>query len=248
MDIMKKITLLSYALIAYTVGMASLLYLMGFLINLYVPKSIDSGTTEGLWLPLFSNMGLLVAYFAIHSVMARPWFKAAWQRIIPAGTERSTYILISGVTVFLLVLLWQPLTTTIWLTENPIARNLIITLYLGGWTLMTLATFNINHFAFFGLQQAWASLRSQRQQSPGFSARYLYALTRHPISLGWLIVMWATPAMSLGHLLMAIVATLYIFIITPVEEADLVAEIGDDYRHYQQTVRRFLPIPKKVAQ
>ena len=235
---MKKIALFSYKLIAYAVGMGSLLYLMGFLSNLYVPKGIDTGASEGIWLPLFSNIGLLVAYFSIHSIMARPWFKTAWERIIPADTERSTYILMSGITVFLLVLGWQPLSTTIWFTDNSTARYLIMTLYLGGWTLMTLATFNIDHFAFFGL----------RQNSSGFSARYLYALIRHPISLGWLIVMWATPEMSLGHLLMAIISTLYIFIITPVEEADLVTELGDDYRDYQQSVRRFLPLPKKITE
>ena len=235
---MKKIALFIYKLIAYAVGMGSLLYLMGFLINFHVPKGIDTGTTDGVWLPLSCNIGLLIAYFSIHSIMARPWFKAAWEQKIPAGTERSTYILIAGVTVFLLVYLWQPLNTTIWYTDHSIARDLIIALYLGGWTLMTLATFNIDHFAFFGL----------RQNASGFSARYLYALTRHPISLGWLIVMWATPEMSLGHLLMAVISTLYIFIITPFEEADLVVELGDDYRHYQRSVRRFLPLPKKITQ
>ena len=242
---MKKFTLIGYAVVAYGIGMASLIYLMGFLMNTGVPKGIDSGgVSTNLWLALSGNLVLVGVYFVIHSIMARPWFKRWWTRFIPEGTERSTYVLISGITVFLLVFLWQPLGNRLWVVESEIGRIALISVYLSGWALMVLATFNIDHWSFFGLRQAWISAQKKTAKSSSFSARYLYSFSRHPISLGWLTVMWITPDMTLGHLLMALMSSLYIFMITPIEEADLLEEIGERYAQYRSEVRRFLPFPK----
>ncbi len=241
---MKKVALMSYAVASYGIGMASLIYLMGFLINFNVPKGIDSGTSSNLWLAISANLILVGTYFVIHSIMARPWFKHWWNRHIPNGTERSTYILVSGLTLFLLIFLWQPLGDRLWLIESAWSRSLMLAMYWTGWVLMIMATFNIDHWSFFGLRQAWISAQKKTPEPSGFSARYIYSLTRHPISLGWLIVMWATPDMTLGHILLALIASVYIFIITPIEEADLLDEIGDCYAQYRNEVRRYLPFPK----
>ncbi len=235
-----------YAILAYVIGLSSLLYMMGFLVNFLVPKGIDSGEAQGIWIPLVGNFVLVTGYFVLHSVMARPWFKQWWTQAIPDAVERSTYILVSGLTFYLLVYLWQPINTTFWSISNEYIRAALIAIYLVGWATMVFATFNIDHWAFFGLRQAWLNLSKRAAQSTGFSAHYLYRLTRHPISLCWFVVMWVSPDMSVGHMQMALMATLYIFIITPIEEKDLENEIGEPYEKYKKRVHKFLPIPKKL--
>lgn len=242
---MKKLLFGLYALLAYAIGLGSLLYLMGFLANWQVPVSIDSGTPGEPITSLVVNVVVLVVWFSTHSIMARPAFKRRWARLIPPALERSTYVLISGLTLFGLVALWQPLPAVLWRVEAPGLVYGIHALYLTGWGLMVLATFQIDHLAFFGLDPVWRYIRRLATKQVPFSARYLYGVVRHPISLGWLIVFWATPHMTGGHLLMAVMASGYIFLVTPIEEADLVEAIGEPYREYQGRVRPFLPLPRK---
>ncbi|MCR8915419.1 isoprenylcysteine carboxylmethyltransferase family protein [Marinobacter panjinensis] len=238
---MNTLIILPYALLSYAIGMGALCYLMLFLQNLWLPKTIDSGSSADLAFGLTVNLTMLVIYLTVHSVMARPWFKAWWTRIVPPALERSTYILISGTTLFLLIALWQPLTGTIWRVDHNVSAALIYGLYAIGWGLMVSATFHIDHFSFFGLRQAWTWALKKAPRPTVFTARYLYGVTRHPISLGWLIVFWATPQMSVGHVLMALVCSSYIFIVTPIEEADLIRELGETYREYRKQVPAFLP-------
>lgn len=241
---MKKLLVATYAMVSYAVGMGALCYLMLFLQNLWVPKTIDSGATPVLEVALLANLLSLIIYLTLHSVMARPWFKNWWTRCVPPALERSTYILISGTTLFLLIRLWQPLTVTVWETDSAIATGAIYALYALGWLIMVSATFQIDHFSFFGLRQAWNWVRRRAPGPTTFTARYLYGVTRHPISLGWLVVFWSTPHMTLGHLLMALVCSVYIFIVTPIEEADLIRELGEPYLAYQKRVRAFIPLPR----
>ena len=123
-------------------------------------------------------------------------------------------------------------------------RLLLLAGYALAWLTILFATFNIDHFSFFGLRQIWHAFVERPLPRPTFTARWLYAWVRHPISLGWLLVFWTTPHMTLGHLALAVVMSLYIVIVTPLEEADLVDELGDDYRAYRTRVRRFLPWPR----
>lgn len=236
-----------YALVAYAVGFGSLLYLMGFLVNVAVPISIDSGPAADPLVAGVTNLVVLVVWFGIHSGMARPAFKRRWTQLIAPVLERSTYILVSGLTVFMLVALWQPLPAVLWHIESAGLVYAIYGLYLLGWLVMVLATFHIDHLAFFGLRPVWSHIRRLAPTQVPFSARYLYGAVRHPISLGWLIVVWATPQMTVGHMLMALTATGYIFLVTPIEESDLVDSIGEPYREYRQRVRAFLPLPKRRA-
>lgn len=237
---MKKYLFGLYALIAYGVGFASLLAMMAFLLNL-IPLGIDLGVTGTEVPAILANTLLVIAYFALHSVMARPAFKARWTRLIPPVLERSTYVLISGLTLMGVIALWQPLPLMLWEAEPGWLRVLLYGLHGAGWVIMVLATFHINHFDFFGLGPVWRHLRRQPEKDAPFSARYLYGLVRHPISLGWMIVFWATPDMTLGHALMAILATAYILVITPVEERDLKQAIGPAYHSYRERVPAFIP-------
>jgi methanethiol S-methyltransferase len=239
----KKILYGLYAISAYAIGMASLLYLMGFVIGAPLAKTIDAGASARLPPTLATNLAVLLAFLVPHSVMARPRFKAFWTRIVPQALERATYILYSGLSTLLMLWAWQPMPGTLWQFESAAARFALYALYGAGWGTIVLATFNIDHFAFFGLRQVWDAVRARPPRRASFTARWLYGLVRHPISLGWLFVFWSTPHMTVGHLVFAAAMSLYIAIATPLEEADLAAELGDDYVRYRQRVRAFLPIP-----
>jgi protein-S-isoprenylcysteine O-methyltransferase Ste14 len=190
---------------------------------------------------LATNLAVLAAFLVLHSVMARPAFKARWTRLISPALERATYILVSGITTFAMVWAWQPLPQTLWLVEHPASRLALQVGYAVGWLTIVLATFNIDHFSFFGLRQAWDHMLGRAAHQVPFTARFLYGVVRHPISLGWVILFWSTPHMTVGHLLFAGCMTAYIALVTPIEEADLVAALGDDYIRYRRRVRAFIP-------
>jgi len=230
-----------YAVVAYAVGMASILYLMGFVAGVGVPKTLDAGPSAALPATWSTNLAVLATFLVLHSLMARPAFKARWTRLIPPALERATYILVSGVTTFAMVWAWQPLPHTLWLVEHPLARLALHVGYAAGWLTIVLATFNIDHFSFFGLRQVWDHMLGRAAHQVPFTARFLYGVVRHPISLGWMIVFWSTPHMTAGHLLFAGCMTAYIAMVTPIEEADLVAAMGEDYVNYRRRVRAFIP-------
>lgn len=232
-----------YALVAYATGLASILYLVGFIAGAGVPKTLDFGPAAPLPPGPWTNAALLAAFLVLHSVMARPAFKARWTRIVPPSLERATYVLVSGLTTFALAWAWQPMPTVLWDVDGP-GRALLFAVQGLGWATIVLATFNIDHFGFFGLRQAWDRFLRREHRPAPFTARYLYALVRHPISLGWLLVFWSAPRMSTGHLLFAALMTLYIAVVTPIEERDLLASLGEDYRQYRRRVRAFLPWPR----
>ena len=245
MSVISKLLSSVYAVLAYVVGIVSFVWLMGFLINVHVPKTIDAGPGVPLAGGYFTNAAMLAAYLVVHSIMARPWFKKWWTKFIPQPIERATYVLIAGATLILLMWAWQPLPESVWRMENAVLVGGIYTLYGLGWLMMLLATFNIDHWSFFGLRQVWNAVLERSARSAPFTARFLYGVVRHPISLGWLIVFWATPQMSAGHLLMAASVSIYIAIATPIEEADLIAELGEDYASYRKRVRAILPWPHR---
>lgn len=241
---MKKTALVTYAASAYLIGIASLIFMMGFMVNFWEAYPIDHVDAAFSWAALLTNIGMLVAYFGVHSIMARPRFKQWWTQWIPQSIERSTYILVSGLTLIALLHAWQPVGPQLWTIQHEAGRAVLVTFYLLAWLLMGVATFNIDHFSFFGLRQVYADITHKARQTEHFSIKFLYRFCRHPISLCWFLVVWLTPDISLGHLIFALVASGYIILITPVEEQDLENEIGEPYKQYQKTVRRFIPFPK----
>lgn len=239
---MKRVMFGLYALLSYAVGMASLAWLAGFLLNLVVPKGIDDGPQVLLWETAIYDIGILILFLVPHSIMARPRFKAQWTRLVPAAAERATYILFSGVTLLLLIAFWRPLPAVLWAAESDAAAIAAYALYAFGWTMIVVSTFAIDHFSFFGLRQVWETITGRRPRRNGLSQSWFYAVVRHPISLGWIIVFFATPVMTVGHLLLASVMTVYILVVTPIEERDIEAGLGEEYRAYRQRVRAFLPV------
>jgi protein-S-isoprenylcysteine O-methyltransferase Ste14 len=238
---MGKILGFLYGVVSYAIFFASFLYAIGFVEDAYVPKTIDSGVAGALVPSLVIN-ALLLGVFAIqHSVMARPAFKAAWTKIVPAAIERSTYVLLASLALVLLFWQWRPLPSVIWTAPAGAVSTALMTLSLAGWLIVLTSTFLINHFDLFGLRQVWAYASGKEIPPADFKTPLFYRVVRHPIYLGFIIAFWAAPQMTLGRLVFAVATTGYILIGIQLEERDLVAMFGDTYRAYQKRVSMILP-------
>jgi methanethiol S-methyltransferase len=232
-----------YGVVAYGVTLVALLYLVGFTGNIVVPKSIDSGAAGPLLQSVVVDT-LLIALFAVqHSVMARPGFKRWWTRIVPPSVERSTYVLFASFALLILYWQWQPIPTPVWTVQDPIAAAVLDGIFWLGWVVLVASTFLLNHFEMFGLSQVFARLFGKPLPDAKFRAPLLYKFVRHPIYLGVLLAVWATPTMTVGHLLYALLITAYILIGIQLEERDLIQEFGEQYRRYRRHAAMLVPLP-----
>lgn len=241
---MIRLACVAYGVTAYVVFLASFLYAVGFVGNWAVPKSIDSPEVSGPMASLLVN-ALLLGLFAIqHSVMARPGFKALWTKIVSRSIERSTYVLIASLLLFLIFWQWRPMTAIVWDVAASPMRTALQGLHWIGWLVVLLSTFMISHWDLFGLRQVFLHLRGKAYSPLAFRTSALYGLVRHPIMLGFIIAFWATPTMSQGHLVFAATTTAYILIALQFEERDLVHAIGNAYVEYKKRVPMLLPWPR----
>jgi protein-S-isoprenylcysteine O-methyltransferase Ste14 len=230
-----------YGLFCYLVFLASFLYAIGFIGDLVVPKTVDSAPSTDMPEALVINLVLLGLFAVQHSVMARQGFKAVWTRIVPRVVERSTYVLISSLLLGLICWKWQAIPTVVWDISSPVFKTLLLALFALGWLILLLSTFMISHFDLFGLRQVYLRLRAIEYTPPSFTERALYRVVRHPIYLGFVIAFWATPHMSLGHLVFSITTTGYIFAGIFLEERDLMKIHGARYGAYRARVPMLLP-------
>jgi len=244
---MGKAIALIYGIVSYLLFLVTFLYAIGFVANWMVPKGIDSGQQGDLVLSLVINALLLGVFAVQHSVMARPGFKRWWTQIVPASVERSTYVLLSNLALMLLYWQWRPLTEVVWNVEGT-AAMVLWALCAVGWLIVLTSSFLINHFDLFGLRQVYLNLRSEKYSHLPFRIIGLYRLVRHPIMLGFVIAFWATPRMTLGHLVFSIATTVYILIALQLEEKDLVTYHGDAYKKYKEQVPMIMPLPRKNAE
>jgi len=237
----KRIAIFAYGVVCYAVFFATFLYALGFVGNLVVPKSIDAEPTSSLGLALAVD-ALLLALFAVqHSVMARPAFKRWWTRIVPEPAERSTYVLFSSLALIVLFAFWQPIGGVVWSIEHPAGRAVAYALFAFGWGLVLVSTFLINHFDLFGLRQVWLHLRGKPYTPVAFTMPGPYRMVRHPLYVGWLFAFWATPVMTVAHLVFALLTTAYILIAIQLEERDLLSGHGEAYAEYRRRVPMIVP-------
>ncbi len=238
---MTRLLILFYGLISYLIFFATILYAIGFVDRLLVPKHIDSGP-DATWVQaLWINLSLMTLFAVQHSVMARKSFKRWWTQYVPASVERSTYVLLASLSLVLLFWQWQAMPAIIWQIQNEQLAMIVTGVSMLGWFIVFTSTFLINHFELFGLQQVVRNLSKQEPAAPTFRTPLYYQFVRHPIYLGFIIAFWATPTMTVGHLLFAAVTTAYIFVGIYFEERDLVDLFGDEYRRYRDRVAILLP-------
>lgn len=234
---------LLFGLLAYAFFFATFLYLIAFVSNLpVIPCTIDDGGTYALWpLAAVTNLALITLFGLQHSIMARQGFKRAWTKLVPEPIERSVYVLLASAALWVLFHFWRPMPYDIWRVEDPIAAGLIWALFAAGWAIVLLSTFLISHFELFGLQQVWMHMREQAAAAPRFRQPFFYKVVRHPLYSGFILAFWATPVMTLGHLIFAAGMTLYMLVAIQFEERDLVRLFGPDYESYRGRVGMLAP-------
>ena len=244
---MKKIMFLWYGIISYLAFVGTMLYAIGFVGDLVVPKTIDGAPQTSLLAAVLINASLLLLFALQHSIMARPAFKQWWTLIIPKELERSSFVLLSSLFLMLVMWQWQPVGGIVWSVSNKIAIDLLHILYLAGWGIVLISTFLVNHFDMFGLRQVWMYWIGKHYSEKPYSIPGLFQMVRQLLYLGFLIAFWSTPVMTIAHLLFAVLTTLYIFTATRFEERELVTHFDDGYRNYKKWAPMLLPFSKRRA-
>ena len=240
---MSRIEYLLFGVVAYIVFFATFLYLIAFVADLpQVPLTVDrGGDMSGVLVAVPIDLALVALFGIQHSVMARPWFKARWTKIVPEPVERSVYVLLASVMLILLFCFWRPIPRIVWSVEAPAAVILLYALFAAGWAIVLLSTFMISHFELFGLKQVWGHARKAAATKPEFRTPLFYRLVRHPLYSGFILAFWATPVMTVGHLLLAVSMLVYILIAIGHEERDLINLFGDRYVEYRGRVGKLTP-------
>jgi protein-S-isoprenylcysteine O-methyltransferase Ste14 len=239
---MKKSIIFLYGIIAYGYFFIVFLYLIGFVGNLFVPKTVDSGQPGPVWLALSVNLVLIALFGIQHSIMARQGFKRWWTRIVPKAMERSTFVIVGSSMLVVMFVFWQPMPEVVWHLGGA-AGGLMLAASALGWLMVLASTFIIDHFDLFGLRQVYLHFRSRDYTPLPFATRYLYRFVRHPLYLGFMIAFWFAPVMTVGHLLLAAGFTAYILIAVRLEEKDMVQFHGRAYLAYQDQVPMLVPRP-----
>jgi methanethiol S-methyltransferase len=241
-NVISRIGAFVYGVIAYCFFLGTILYAIGFVGNFLVPKSIDTGTSGNIGFAIGIN-SLLLALFALqHSIMARPAFKRWWTRFVAQAVERSTFVLLAGLVLILLFAFWQPIPIVLWKAENPYVAGMLYGLSAAGWAIVFVSTFLIDHFDLFGLRQVYLNFIGEPTRVVPFRTTGFYKFVRHPLMGGFLLAFWATPDMTLGHLLFAGMITLYVLAAIQLEERNLETCYGEIYRIYRCRVPTLLPL------
>ena len=238
----KRSLMTLYGIVAYAAFLATFVYAIGFVEGIGVPKAINDGAvTDPAWVGLLIDLGLLGLFAVQHSVMARPAFKRWWTRFVPRPIERSTFVALSTAVLALLLWQWRPFTDVLWEVDGAPWRTVVYAVSFGGWAVLLISTFLIDHLDLFGLRQVARHQRGLEPSGPSFVTPLFYRYVRHPLMLGFLIAFWAAPTMTTGRLLFDLATTGYILVALQLEERDLVAYHGEAYRRYRDEVPMIVP-------
>ena len=242
---LKRGLFLTYGVLSYLVFFATFLYAIGFIGGFAVPHPLDGAASGPLAVAIAIDAALLALFAVQHSVMARPWFKDRWTRLVPRPIERSTYVLFSSLALILMFSFWRPLGGSVWQVENAAGRLVLWSGFAFGWGLVLVCTFLINHFDLFGLRQVWLYATGKPYTPLSFKTPGPYKLVRHPLYVGWFFAFWMTPNMTLSHLFFAVMTTAYILVAIQFEERDLVREHPGSYDDYRRRVPMVWPFARR---
>jgi protein-S-isoprenylcysteine O-methyltransferase Ste14 len=242
----KRLLFAAYGVVCYTIFLGTFLYAIGFIGNLGTPTALDAPSRDPIAIALGIDTALLLLFAVQHSVMARPWFKERWARLVPQPIERSTYVLFSSLALILLFCKWRPIGGEVWSVTDPGGAAALRVLFAFGWTLVLVATFLINHFDLFGLRQVWLYLIGRPYSPLPFATPGPYRVVRHPLYVGWFFAFWMTPTMTVAHLVFAIATSAYILLAIQFEEHDLVTFHGRDYENYRRRVPMLIPFTRRA--
>ena len=240
-----RILAVLYGAICYVIFFATFLYAIAFVGNIRVPRSIDVGPEAPLATALLIDAVLLAIFAVQHSVMARPWFKRAWTKVVPKPIERSTYVLFASAALILLFWQWRPITTTVWQVQSQAATTMLWVAFAAGWTIVLISTFLISHFELFGLRQVYEYFSKRSLPPLTFRTPFFYKAVRHPIYMGFTLAFWAAPHMTGGHAFFAFMCTAYMLTAIQFEEHDLIQVHGERYLEYRRNVSMILPIKRQ---
>ena len=244
---MQRAVYLVYGVVSYAASIATLLYAIAFVEGSLVPRTVDAGGAVFGPATALPVDALLLTLFAVqHSGMARRGFKEVWTRIVPKPIERSTYVLTASASLVVLFGLWRPIPAVVWNVQAPGARCAIYALSAVGWLVALFSTLLLNHFELFGLRQVYLAARRRELPPSPFRTPWFYKWVRHPLYVGFILAFWATPTMTVGHLVFALGMHLYILVAIQLEERDLVREYGAQYLAYREQVRALVPIPRRL--
>jgi len=234
---------LLFGVVAYLIFFATFLYLVGFTGDFpQLPRTVDrGGPAADLFPAVLIDLGLIALFGLQHSVMARPGFKRAWSRIVPAPIERSLYVLLASLMLVLLFWQWRPIAAPVWAVESALLAYALWALFAIGWAIVLVSTFLISHFELFGLAQVWNHAGGTAPPPPAFRTPLFYKRVRHPLYSGFILAFFATPAMSVGHLVFALGMLAYILVAIVHEERDLIALFGKDYAEYRGRAGKLVP-------
>lgn len=239
---MQRIVFFLYGVFCHVLFLVTYALLAAFVGNLVLPHTIDGPATGGsIGLDIVIDVALVLAFAVQHSVMARPAFKRVWTRVIPKPIERSTYVLAANLVTLLLIWQWQPIPIVLWQVTHPVGWWVCTAGFMLGWLSVPAVSLMINHFDLFGTRQVWLHLQGKEYTPLPFRTPLAYAWVRHPLYVAWALAFWATPVMTVGHLIFAGMLTVYMGLAALVEERDLIAHFGEAYRDYRRRVPMFVP-------
>lgn len=238
---MKRYLFLLYGVCNHLLFLVVYTWMACFVANLFLPKTIDTPSGDSMAKALTINVLLMVLFGLQHSVMARPAFKRLWTRIVPEPIERSTYVLLANLATALLLWQWRGVDVVVWNIEHPAIRQVAWGLFAVGWIMVPTVSLMIHHFDLFGTRQVWLYFQGKPYSALPFRTPMLYQSLRHPLYVAWAIAFWATPTMTLGHLVFAMALTGYMGLAVIWEERDLVTYFGQAYEDYRRRVPAFVP-------
>ncbi len=223
------------SLFAWTGALLFMLSLLSFGLVYGWRLRVAAPTSATVWRDVADNILLFTIFALHHSIMARTGAKAWLTRMLPAELERSVYVWIASLLFLAVCWLWHPLPGMVWETSG-VLFWILFAIQMIGVALTLRAAGMVGTWELAGVRQP------DRTKPIDFRATGPFGIVRHPIYLGWILIVFATPVMTTSRLLFALISTAYLIAAIPLEERSLVDTFGEKYRAYQRQMRwRLIP-------